>query len=262
MTPFKAVFALLLVAMISGCVTTTTSPFAEKKDLDKAVDTYVQIGYRHFENDNLFQAKQALNRAMELDDNHSGAHLGLARVFDVEEEDELAEHHFRRAIRYDGGTEARFQYAVFLYNHKRYDDAYDEFGEVAEDTFYARRALSFEFLALSARRIDRIDEAITAYERAIVLDRLLVNSYIGLADLREQRGESEKAFKAYQGFVSLVRADRATQSAFTLWLGIRIAHQVQASNLLSSLELQLRNRFPDSEEYQQYRSWKQNKEAA
>ena len=262
MTPIKVVLSLVMALALAGCVTTTSSPFAEKKDIDKAVDTYVQIGYRHFENDNLFQAKQALSRAMELDKNNPGAHLGLARVFDVEEDDELAEHHFKKAIRHGGKTEARFQYGVFLYNHKRYEDAFDEFGEVTEDNFYARRALSFEFLALSARRLDKTDAAIKAYERAIVLDRLLTNSYIGLAELREQKGDSAKAFDAYRGFISLVRANRANHSAHTLWLGIRIAHQVSNENLLSSLALQLRNRFPNTEEYRLYREWKQNEGAA
>ena len=258
----KWVFAVLVALVLTGCVTTTTSPFAEKKDIDKAVDTYVQIGYRHFENDNLFQAKQSLNRAMELEKNNAGAHLGLARVFDAEQEDELAEHHFKQAIRHGGGTEARFQYAVFLYNHQRYKDAYDVFGEVTEDTFYARRALSFEFYALSARRLDKIDESIKAYERAVVLDRLLVNSYIGLADLQEQKGNYNKAFEAYRGYVSLVRAGKADYSPYTLWLGIRIAHQVNSQDLQSSLELQLRNRFPNSQEYRLYQTWKQTQGAS
>ncbi|MEX2321249.1 MAG: tetratricopeptide repeat protein, partial [Saccharospirillum sp.] len=215
-----------------------------------------QIGYAHFENNNLFEAKRSLDQALDIDDQAPGAHMGLARVYEVEREIELADHHFRRAIRYDGGTEARFQYAVFLYNQGRYDDSRDEFEEVTEDTFYQRRALSFEYLALSSRRAGRIDEAIAAYERAIVLDRLLEKSYVGLADLQSQQERMQEALRAYQGYVSLVRANRADQSPFTLWLGIRIAHAMNHDDLYSSLTLQLRNRFASSPEFREFQNWK------
>ncbi len=256
MNVIRALAVVAFSLLLTACVTTTESPFSGKRDLDKAVETYIQIGYAHFENNNLFEAKRSLDQALDIDSRASGAHLGLARVYEVEREIDLADHHFRRAIRYDGGTEARFQYAVFLYNQGSYENARKEFDEVTEDTFYQRRALSFEYLALSARRVDRIDEAIAAYERAIVLDRLLVNSYVGLADLQFQRERMQEALRAYQGYVSLVRANRADQSPFTLWLGIRIAHAMNHDDLYSSLALQLRNRFANSPEFREFQSWK------
>lgn len=262
MKKLMLVSVLVLGGLLSGCVTTSTSPFADKKDLSKAVETYTQIGYKHFENDNLFQAKRSLNQALEIDSRAAGAHLGLARVFDAEQDDELAETHYKKAIRYDGGTEALFQYGVFLYNHQRYKDAYNVFGKVTEDNFYERRAQSFEFLALTARRVDEIETAIRAYEKAIVLDRMRVNSYVGLADLYEQQDKPREAMKAYQGFMALVRAERARHSPHTLWLGVRIAHANNEPNMMSSLELQLRNRFPNSEEYRRYQLWKQEQGAA
>lgn len=257
MTVIRTMAVVALSLLLTACITTTQSPFSGKQDLDKAVETYIQIGYAHFENNNLFEAKRSLDQALDIDGQAPGAHMGLARVYEVEREVDLADHHFRRAIRYGGGTEARFQYAVFQYNEGSYGNAREEFAEVIKDTFYQRRALSFEYLALSARRVDRIDEAIAAYERAIVLDRLLVNSYVGLADLQFQQERMQEALRAYRGYISLVRANRANQSPFTLWLGIRIAHEMNDEDLYSSLELQFRNRFANSPEYREFQSWKQ-----
>jgi type IV pilus assembly protein PilF len=202
----------------------------------------------------------SLDQALDIDSRAAGAHLGLARVYEVEREVDLADHHFRRAIQYDGGTEAMFQYAVFLYNQRSYNEARKRFLDVTKDTFYQRRALSFEYLALSSRRSDKTEEAIAAYERAIVLDRLLVNSHVGLADLQFQQEQMQQAMQAYQGFVSLVRAGRANQNPFTLWLGIQIAYAMGDEDLYSSLELQLRNRFSNSPEYREYQRWKQEQE--
>lgn len=256
MKVIRILAAGVLSLLLTACVTTTESPFSGKRDLDKAVETYIQIGYAHFENNNLFEAKRSLDQALDIDGQAPGAHMGLARVYEVEREIDLADHHFRRAIRYGGGTEAQFQYAVFLYNQGSYENAREEFKDVTKDTFYQRRALSFEYLALSARRVDRIDEAIAAYERAIVLDQLLVNSYIGLADLQFQEERMQEALRAYEGYISLVRASRANQSPFTLWLGIRIAHAMNHDDLYSSLELQLRNRFANSPEFREFQRWK------
>lgn len=257
MSAFRTLVCVVLALLSTACVTTTESPFSGKRDLDKAVETYIQIGYAHFENNNLFEAKRSLDQALDIDSRAPGAHLGLARVYEVEREIDLADHHFRRAIRFDGGTEARFQYAVFLYNERSYENARKEFARVTEDTFYQRRALSFEYLALSSRRADRTEDAIAAYERAIVLDRLLENSYVGLADLQYQQERIQEAMRAYRGFVSLVRAERARQTPFTLWLGVRIAHAMNDEDLYSSLELQFRNRFANSPEFRQFQSWKQ-----
>lgn len=249
--------SLTISLVLTGCVTTTSGPFNDKKDLDKAVDTYTQIGYRHFERDNLFEAKRALNQALELEPRASGAHLGMARVFEREREIELADQHFRDAIRFDGGTEARFQYAVFLYNQQRLDDALSQFQQVTQDTFFERRAQSFEFQALTARRLGDTELAINSYERAVTLNRSLPSSYLGLAELRREREQIPQAYQAYSGFIGLVRSGQVNQTASTLWLGIRLADAMNDSDMLSSLELQLRNRYPESNQYREYRQWRQ-----
>lgn len=253
----RLALAALLGVMLSACVTTTTGPFEDKKDLDQAVQTYIQIGYRHFENNNLYQAKQALNEALAIDDEASGAYLGLARVFEVEEELELAEQNFRRAIDTGGGTEAVFQYGVFLYNQQRYEEARDRFQEAAGDAFYERRAQSFEFLAISERRLGRIEAAIDAYQRAIVLDADNPNTRLGLAELRFDQGEAAGAWRAYNGFADLVRDSKADFGPYSLWLGIRIAHANGDDELQSDLAARLSDRFADSEEYRLYQSWRE-----
>lgn len=249
--------SLVMSLLLTGCVTTTTGPFNEKKDIAQAADTYTQIGYRHFERDNLFEAKRALNQALELDRRSYGAHLGLARVFEREREVELAEKHFNDSIRFGGGTESRFQYAVFLYNERRLEEALDQFQKVTQDTFYERRAQSFEFQGLTARRLEETDLAIMSYERAVTLNRSLANSHLALAELRREQGQIPQAYRAYGNYVELVRAGQVNQTASSLWLGIRLANAMSDVDLQSSLELMLRNRFPESNQFREYQQWRQ-----
>jgi len=252
----------LLALGLTGCVTTTVSSFDGKKDLDKAVLTYVQIGYGYFQQGNNQLAKEALTKALDIDSKSPGAHMGLARVYDRELEFKLADSHFKKALNYGESTEGHFQYGVYLYNRGDFQGAYKQFQKTLEDTVSTRRAQAFEYQGIVASRLDKMDVAITSYERALALNPLMGNSFLGLANIYFDRQELGTAYRHYNGFIALVRAQQGRQNATTLWLGIQLAAAAQDKNALSSLELQLKNRFPNSTEYQAYLKWRAEQDAA
>jgi type IV pilus assembly protein PilF len=182
--------------------------------------------------------------------------MGLARIYDLELGQDLATDHFKKALRYEESTEAHFQYGVYLYNQSNLKGAYREFKTVLKDTVYGRRAQALEYQGVVASRLGKIDEAIDNYRRAIALNPMLANSHIGLTNIYFEQQEWVKSYSSYNGFISLVRAQLARHNASTLWLGIQLADNQEDSNALSSYSLQLRNLFPDSNEYQMYLAWK------
>lgn len=91
---------------------------------------------------------------------------------------------------------------------------------------------------------------------------MMSNSYIGLARIHYNRGEYRLGYQRFQGFVELVRAQLSRHNAATLWLGIQLADQLDQEDDLSSYELQLRNRFSESNEYQLYQQWKADRDPA
>ncbi|EAR08538.1 type IV pilus biogenesis/stability protein PilW [Reinekea blandensis] len=253
---------VLLTTVLTGCITTTISPYDDKKDLEKAEQTYIQIGYDYFQKGNMLEAKKALTRALDLNSRSSGAHLGLARVFERELEYDLADDHFGKALRYSDDTEIMFQYGVYLYNRGEYKDSYRQFRDVLKDTLYVRRAQAFEYQAVVSARLAKTEEAIEYYQRAIALNKMMSNSYLGLARIYHNRDDYRLAYNYYTGFLDLVRSQLSRHNAASLWLGIQLASELGDANVLSSLELQLRNRFSDSNEYQLYQAWKAEQDAA
>ena len=257
---------LLMMALVmlglTACVTTTVSSFDAKKDLNKAALTYVQIGYGYFEQGANQQAKEALTKALAIDDQLPGAHMGLARVYDRELEFKLADSHFQKALRYGESTEGHFQYGVYLYNRGDYKGAYKQLNKTLEDTVSTRRAQAFEYQGIVASRLDKMDVAISSYNRALALNPLLGNSFLGLANIYFERQELSTAYRYYNGFVELVRAQHGRHNATTLWLGIQLAKVAQDKNALSSMTLQLKNQFPQSVEYQTYLRWQAEQDAA
>ncbi len=259
---FSKLSLLLLSLLLVGCITTTISPYDDKKDLAKAEQTYVQIGYGYFEQGNMQEAKRALTKALDINAKSAGAHMGLARVYDRELEYDLADHHFKKALQYEETTEGHFQFGVYLYNRGDLKGAYREFKDVLKDTIYVRRARAFEYQGVVANRLEKTDEAIGYFKRAVTLNPMLANSHIGLTNIYFAQQDYVAAYKQYNEFVGLVRAQLSRHSAATLWLGIQLADMAGDSNAVSSLILQLRNQFADSAEYQHYLKWKAEKDAS
>lgn len=250
------VFGLLVM---SSCVTTTTSPFDDKKDLEKAEQSYIQIGYGYFEQGNFLESKRALIKAIEINPKSSGAHMGLARVYERELEFELADDHFRDALRYGESSEVHFQYGVYLYNRGDFKGAFDEFDDALQDTVYVRRPQAFEYRGIVAERLEREEIAITSYERAIALNPTMANSFLALTKIYNNKEDYNRAYSYYRGYVNLVRAQVVRHTASTLWTGIQLSNRLEDQNMQASLELQLRNQFAKSNEYQQYLTWKAEK---
>lgn len=253
---------LVSAILLSGCVTTTESRFDAKKDYAKAEQSYIQIGYGYFEQGNLLESKKSLLKALDLNPKSAGAHIGLARVYEQELEYDYAEDHFKKALRYDPTSEGYFQYGAYLYNRGNLKGAYRQFNRVLDDTVYVRRAQTFEFQGVVASRLGKPDEAISFYERAVALNGTLSNSYLGMSKIYIEKQAFPNAYQSYQGFVSLVRAQLARHTAATLWMGIQLAEKTGDVDGVASYSLQLRNRFSESLEYQQFLEWKANKDAA
>lgn len=255
-TALKVLSLALIFAMSSGCVTTQSGPYDDKKDLGKAEQQYIKIGYGYFQQDQLLKSKNALTKAIEINPNSAGAHLGLARVYERELEFDLADKHFNEALKYGDDVESNFQYGVYLYNRGQYQASYDQMDIVLQDTLYVRRSLAFEMKAIVSNRLGKTEEAITSYEKAIVLNPSMARSYLGLTRIYFTEQDYRRAYRSYNGFVRLVRAKMARQSASSLWLGIQLAHYQDDPDAYASFTLQLRNQFSESKEYERFVAWK------
>lgn len=258
----QAALFVMLSLVLSACVSTKTSPYGQKKDLAKAEQTYIQIGYEYFEKGRTQEAKKALVKALDLNSKSAGAHLGLARVYERELEYDLADDHFQYALRYERTTEIQFQYGVYQYNRGELKKAYRLFDKVLDDTLYVRRALAFEYQAIVSTRLERQEEAKSHYRKALALNTIMPNSHLGLARLYKMEGDTVTAYQHYQGFVGLVRAQLVRHSPATLWLGIQLADSNNDTNAIASFSLQLRNRFKDSPEYQEFLAWQQERQSS
>ncbi|MBX8508744.1 type IV pilus biogenesis/stability protein PilW [Pseudomonas cichorii] len=249
-----SVRALLLscfVMLLVGCVSTGhVDPLKTPQGRDEARKAYVQLGLGYFQQGQTERAKVPLKKALELDSSDPDANAALALVFQVEMEPELADQHFRKALS-SSNNDARIvnNYGSFLYEQKRYQEAYERFQQAAADNLYPERSRVFESLGMTALKLNNREEAREHFTKALRLDRQQPRSLLEMAELSYEDGHYVPSRDYYDRFSQL-----SEQNARSLLLGIRLAKVYDDRNKAASFGLQLKRLYPGTPEYQQYLS--------
>jgi type IV pilus assembly protein PilF len=232
----------ILVAL-GGCV--TEHPGApEPASKEARVQAQINLARGYLDSDDPSRARTPLEHALDIDPNSADA-LGLFAVFyQREEEPELAEQYYKRAMRANPAHPANLNnYAVMLYSQGRYQEALRPLESLVEITSYRGRAMAFENLGLTRLKLGETADARAAFGRALGLNPDLSASNLEIADLAFQAGDYPTALKHYDSF----RA-RSRQSPRSLCLGINLARAVNDANQRASYEVALRNLYPQSTE--------------
>ncbi|MCV4274889.1 type IV pilus biogenesis/stability protein PilW [Pseudomonas capsici] len=249
-----SVRALLLscfVMLLVGCVSTGhVDPLKTPQGREEARKAYVQLGLGYFQQGQTERAKVPLKKALELDNSDPEANAALALVFQAEMEPELADQHFRKALS-SSNNDARIvnNYGSFLYEQKRYQEAYERFQQAAADTLYPERSRVFESLGMTALKLNKREEAREHFTKALRLDRQQPRSLLEMAELSYEDGHYVPSRDYYDRFSQL-----SEQNARSLLLGIRLAKVYDDRNKAASFGLQLKRLYPGTPEYQQYLS--------
>lgn len=251
----RLAFGVVFVALLAGCVTTTDSRFAREADRDKAIKSYIELATAYLGQGNVERARVHLDRALELDSDSPEALAVLGLVQQSQGDLELAEASFQRALRFRPDyTRGRVFYGAFLFGQDRFADARVQFLQASQDSGYAERASVFFNLGMTEERLDNLEGATRAYQRSVELSRGDVQSLLALSRVLVDQGEFSEAARYYSRLTGIMQRNPNMQhSPESLFTGIRIARHYNDWDRESSLALLLRNQFPESEEYKQYK---------
>lgn len=244
----------LLALSISACVPTGDTPYSTTPDKNKAHDTHLSLGLTYLQRDNREASRRHLQKALALKPNSPAAHNGLALLYQLTGETGLAESSFKRSLSEDSGfTEARVNYGSFLYELKRYDEAYALFEKSTEDLTYERRALALTYLGQTALKLGNRIKAKSSFEHAANINNKLSLPMIELGDLYFSEKDYVKSKEYLDRYVEI-----EGRTARSLWLGIRIERIFGNKDKEASYVLALKNLHPYSAEYLEYRNQLQN----
>lgn len=238
---------LLVVVALSGCVTETNNP---KKKVDEAEleKRLIDLGIGYLQKREYDRAKENLNKALALNPRSPLAHTTFGVLFQLEGEDELAEDHFKKAIRYAPDfSRARNNYGAFLFQAERYEEAIEQLEVAASDRFYAARPQVFQNLGVAYLRLNNIEKAESAFIRAVELRPDQARALLELAILRFESQAYAESRRMYQQFARF-----SQQNSRSLWLCVRLARIFENKNDEASCSLALKNIYPASTEYEAY----------
>ncbi|WP_191486005.1 type IV pilus biogenesis/stability protein PilW [Pseudomonas sp. FEN] len=247
----RAALLVVFTGLLAGCVSSgNVDPLSTSKGREEARTAYVQLGIGYLQQGQTEQAKVPLKKALEMNSSDPDANAALALVFQAEGEAQLAEEHFQKALSSRPG-DARIlnNYGSFLFELKRYKDAYQRFEQAAADSLYTERSRVFENLGLAALALGQRDLAQQHFEKSLRLNRQQPRALLEMAELSYEDRHYVPARDYYDRFSLL-----SEQNARSLLLGIRLAKIYEDRDKVASFGLQLKRLYPGTPEYQQYLS--------
>lgn len=242
---------------LSGCVSYQEDSFGNrivKEDRsNETVSIHINLARQYLSEKDVMNAQRTLRKA----ERHSPNNAELSEIYalyalsyGIQGENELTRRYFKRSLSIEpNNSDTLNNYGAWLHSLGEYEAARDVFIKTSKDEAYDERGRVFENLGITYLRLEDIPKAHKSFKRAVNIDSRLPRAWFYLARLNVDDGKFLAANEYYREYASLV----LNKSARGLWLGIEIGMELKDYNLVASYGLQLRNTYPDSEEWQKYK---------
>ncbi len=264
----KMMLLLVMGVFIAGCQSNPLSSDIENEaaHLDTqytdggtkqktAADLNAELGAGYIRNGRYDRALSKLQKALRYDSNNAQAHDYLGVLYGRLEQTELAYKHFKRSLEIDPHSSTAINnYAIFLCEQGRFNEAETEFKKVFTNPLYINRAGAYQSAAACADLKGDYATAEKYFRKALDLNQDMPQSMLGLSRIYYKQGNYDFAWNYFERF-DVVSA----QNADSLWLGINILNKLNPTDYdkLASYELQLKSKFPDTDEAKWYFEGKQ-----
>jgi type IV pilus assembly protein PilF len=244
---------LALVAALAGCAAQgDTAPAdrvatggADASDAERRARVRLELAGAYFANGQVETALEELRLAL-------AAYPGLAEAYNLRAlayaslgDDALADENFRRAIQMspaDGS--ALHNRGWFHCQRGRFAQAQADFSAAMALPQYRDRSRTQLARGVCFARNSQWPEAEMALMRAYELDPSNPGTGFNLAEVLYRRQNFERA----RFYINRVNDTAGATNAQTLWLAVRIEHQLGRDAMVRVLGEQLRTRFPRSPE--------------
>ena len=248
----KRLALLCMAAWLSGCAVqpgdTTSGSVASQGAPDsearQRARTFTELAAAYYGRAQYKVALDELRKAITIDSRFGPAYNIYGLIYMELAEDKLADENFRRAIDLDrADSEARNNYGWFLCTRGRYDEGLEQFAGALRNPLYSRPEVAMANAGQCAELKGDLALAEANLVKSLKLQPDNAGTLLRLASLRLRQDRLPEAQRL------LARHDELLPpSAARLWLGVRIERKLGDRAQEAAYGLQLRKRFPDSNE--------------
>lgn len=240
---FSKLGLIALISLISvGCASQQQQE-SDEKNLKARARSHTDLGAYYYQQRQLEIALEEFTIATKIDPNFGLAYNGLGLVHSALGQDDLAEVNFRRALQIEpNNSESHNNLGGFLCARNRIDESIKEFMDAVRNPLYATPIVAYTNAGICSLRKQDVVNAEIYFQKALQIDPLSNTAAYQLATIQFKRNDVVSAKKTLQN------AMLSQPTPEMLWLAIQIARTVGAKDDEASYALELRRRYPDSEQ--------------
>ncbi|MBA2351338.1 MAG: type IV pilus biogenesis/stability protein PilW [Pseudomonadota bacterium] len=239
-----ALCALMLIA--TGCAQQPAQKDGAAVDGNAAqrAEIHTQLGSGYYERRQFDIAIQELNEALGAVPDYVPAHNLLGLVYMDLRDDAVAEKHFRQALKSDpADSDANNNYGWFLCQRGRETESIRYFVAALKNPLYKTPDKSYVNAGVCSLQAKDEKGAESYLLKALQIQPRNPQALYHLAETKYKGAKYAEA-RSYLGRYMQV----ANPSAESLWLGVRIERKLGDRNSQASYGLQLRKKYPESQE--------------
>ena len=245
---YKWIISAFLVSLVTGCVTVIEENVGIGFNGEKAAEARIALGLGYLDAGNMVKARENLEMAVKYAPNYYRALNSIAYYYQQVGEHGLAERAYKKALRESPENgDVLNNYGVFLCERGRYQQADQYFNRAIEQPYYYQISGSYENAGMCSLKGGDTHKATLYFRRSLdhEPDRYLASLQLSKLDvergaLKEARIRLLKFHKRYGYKVN------------SLDLAIQLEEKAGNTNLAAKYVQELKNRYPDSKQYQKY----------
>lgn len=240
----NSVWLLLLSLMLVGCAGQAERPsYGSESNLRERARIHTELGAGYFAQNQLGIALEEFTEAVQIDPTYGMAYNGLGLVYSALREDVKADNSFKKAVLIEpNNSESRNNYGTFLCSRSRYDESIVQFLEAVKNPLYVTPGVAYMNAGICSLRKNDVSNAELYLLKALQAQPVLDQAAYQLALIEFNRGKPLRAREYLQNPLS------NDPTPDMLWLGIKVERMLGGRNAEASYALQLRKRYPNSEQ--------------
>lgn len=245
----RLIMLSLVISLLAGCV---AEPVVSNSNIKKASEENAKLGLAYMQRGRYETALHKLKKSLKQNPENAEAHQYIAVLYVRLDRPKDAEKHYLAALENmpDSSLSSRVaavrnNYAVFLCQQKRYDEAKNYFEMVTNDPLYQSRDRLFENMALCEQAKGNLHQAERLYIKALKLNPESRKSLLGMAQINHDKGLNIQAQTYLNKFLKY-----GEHNAESLWLALLIERQRGNKERVANYSIRLKTKYPDAKETQ------------
>jgi len=239
----KLLSVFILLGFLTACVSTSDprSNVTNRPVTDKAM-VHTKLAQSYLQQKQYATAKEELAKALKINPKHSESNYVMALLMLELQQYEATEEHFKKAIKYDDGTNsaAAHDFGTYLCQTGREREAVKYFEIAASNPLFDQPHLSYMRAGECLSNINDLN-AEKYLQRSLTIDPRLGPALFQLAKIKYANDENLSARAYIQRFIAINKKQPAA-----LLLAYKIESALNANEYANEYRSQLLENFPAS----------------